>query len=160
MTSLHQHGGLKVKEVVKLSPNYSQASINRHCKRHIGPSDHVDKTRFDRGWPSKITKQDRRSIIRSMKKLRETEGSFITKNCSWIRVLRGTWILEISKWCYIRKSIIIGVCAKSHFWKEHICMLEKPSVKQSKSANWDRISGRIMWQCIWIPKDSNLKLDL
>ena len=44
MTSLHQHGGLKIKEVVKLCPNYSQASINRHCKRHIGPSDPVDKT--------------------------------------------------------------------------------------------------------------------
>ena len=76
MASLHQHGGLKVKEVVKLFPTYSQASIYRHCKRHIGPLDPVDKRRFNRGRPSKITKQDRRSIIRSLKKLRETEGSF------------------------------------------------------------------------------------
>ena len=36
----------------------------------------MDKRRFNRGRPSKITKQDRRSIIRSLKKLRETEGSF------------------------------------------------------------------------------------
>ena len=76
MASLHQHGGLKVKEVVKLFPNYRQASIYRHCKRHIGPSDPVDKRSFNRGRPSKITKQDQRSIIRSLKKLRGTEGSF------------------------------------------------------------------------------------
>ena len=37
MASLHQHGGLKVKEVVKVFPNYNQASIYRHRKRHIGP---------------------------------------------------------------------------------------------------------------------------
>ena len=35
----------------------------------------MDKRRFKKGRPSKITKQDRRSIIRSLKKLRETEGS-------------------------------------------------------------------------------------
>ena len=43
MVSLYQHGGLKVKEVVKLFSTYNQASIYRHCKRHIGLSDPVDK---------------------------------------------------------------------------------------------------------------------
>ena len=76
MASLHQHGSLIVKEVVRLFPTYSQASIYRHCERHIGPSDPVDKRRFNRGRPSKITKQGRHSIIRSLKQLRETEGSF------------------------------------------------------------------------------------
>ena len=64
MASLHQHGRLKVKEVVKLFPNYSQAFICRHCHS------------FNRGQPSKITKQDWHTIICSLKKLRETEGSF------------------------------------------------------------------------------------
>ena len=32
MASLHQHGGLKVNELVKLFSNYSQASIYRHSK--------------------------------------------------------------------------------------------------------------------------------
>ena len=82
MTSLHQHGGLKIREVGKLCPNYCQASRNRHCKRHSGPSDPVDKTSLIGGDHPKSQKQDRRSIIRSLKKLRETEGSFITKNCS------------------------------------------------------------------------------
>ena len=39
MASLHEHGELKAKEVIKLFPTYSQASIYRHSKRHIGPAD-------------------------------------------------------------------------------------------------------------------------
>ena len=131
MPSLQQHGALKVKEVVKSFPTYSQTSIYRHCKKHIGPSHPVDKRRFNRSRPSKITKQDRRSIICSLKKLRETEGSFTSP-----RLAPESGVAQKNHNRSIRmvlnqEGVNTGVCVKRDFWKEQICMPEKPSSKQS-----------------------------
>ena len=82
MVNLHQHGGLKVKEFVKLFTFYSQAAIYRHCKRHIGPSDPVDKCRFNRKRATKITKQVRHAVTTSLKKPQENEGSFTSPRIS------------------------------------------------------------------------------
>ena len=78
----------------------------------------MDKRRFNRGRPSKITKQDRRSIIRSLKKLRETEGSFTSPRIALesgvaqkdhnrgIRMVLNQVLMVL---------IITGVCVKRHF---------------------------------------------
>jgi len=76
IASLHQHTGVKVKELLKMFPEYSTATIYRQCKKTIGGFDPVDKRKFNKGRPSKVTEQDRRAIIRALLKLRETEGSF------------------------------------------------------------------------------------
>ena len=76
IASLHQHAGMKVKDLINMFPDYSPASIYRHSKKPIGGFDPVDKRKFNKGRPSKVTEQDRRAILRALIKLRETEGSF------------------------------------------------------------------------------------
>ena len=119
MESLYQHGGLKIK-IVKLFPKYSQTSICRHCKRHIGPSDTLDKHRLNRGWLSKITK------------FWGTDGSFISARITldWqvVRKVNNRTIRMVLN----QKGTIIGVRIKRDFWREQICIPEKPSVNNQK----------------------------
>jgi len=76
MASLHQKANVKVKEISVMFPQYSTATIYRHCKRHIGKDVPIDRRKFNRGRPSILKERDRRAIARVIPKLRKTEGSF------------------------------------------------------------------------------------
>ena len=131
MVNLHQHGGLKVKEVVKLFTFYSQASIYRHGKRHIGPSDPVDKCRFNKRRASKITKQVRHSVTPSLKKFRENEGSFTSTRIALdsgveqkVEVLKNEEVLKkyTELWDGIKSEIGLkkGECNSIEYIKDFI----------------------------------------
>jgi len=76
MASLRQHARKRVKDIVKIFPQYSSATVYRHCKAPIGQDPPIDQRKFNRGRPSKITQQDIRAIVRAIAKLRVSDGSF------------------------------------------------------------------------------------
>lgn len=76
MASLHQHSGLKVKEIIKMFTMYSKASVYRYCKKQIGEEDPVDNRKNNKGRPPILTPGEQYQCIKSLLELRETEGSF------------------------------------------------------------------------------------
>jgi len=147
MASLYQHAHKKIKDIVKLYPQYSVATIYRHCKKPIGVGDPVDKRHFNRGRPPTITPQDRRSIIRSLHRLRRTEGSFTSPRvaqeagvCDKVtnRTVRNVMNNEGYHYCRSRKKGLlrredlkarVGFCKgitkrklTQNFWNENIAM--------------------------------------
>ena len=76
MASLHQQDGIKVSSIVKQFKQYSPATVYRHCKKSFAQNSPIDKRKFNRGQPSKLTPQDKRSILRAVPKLRQSDGSF------------------------------------------------------------------------------------
>ena len=76
MAALHQHANVKIKEIVKMFPQYSQATIYRHAKRKIGADPPINRSKFNKGRPSKLNEGDKRIISRSIKRLRVSHGTF------------------------------------------------------------------------------------
>ena len=78
MAALHQKAGTHVKELIKMYPQYSRASIYRHAKKKLCTEPPQDRRRFNKGRPTKVSVRDHRQILRSLTKLRATEGVFIS----------------------------------------------------------------------------------
>jgi len=77
MASLCQKAQISAKEIHKLYPQYSKATIYRHCSRVLANDACLkDKRTKNKGRPSKLSIQDRRLILRTVEKLRRTDGSF------------------------------------------------------------------------------------
>ena len=76
MVSLHQQAGIKISSIVKHFKQYSPATVYRHCKKPFAQNPPIDKRKFNRGRPSKQTPQDKRSIVRAVPKLRQSDESF------------------------------------------------------------------------------------
>ena len=76
MAALHQHAGVTIKKLMKMFPQYGQASIYRHAKREITAEPPIDRRKNDKGRPSKLTDCERRNIVASIKKLRKSSGHF------------------------------------------------------------------------------------
>ena len=74
---LHQHGGLKGKELTDKFPEYSPRSIHRHARLPIG-EDPADKRKQNKGRPRLLTEHDTRHIERSIHHLRRTEQGVFT----------------------------------------------------------------------------------
>lgn len=75
---LYQDKHIKGKELLKIYPMYSKASIYRHARKDI--SDVVgDKRRHNPGRPRKLGERARRSLLRQIPKLRKDIGSFTVK---------------------------------------------------------------------------------
>ena len=71
VASLHQQAGINISSIVKQFKQYSPATVYRHCKNPP-----IDKRKFNRGRPSKLTPQGKRSILRAVPKLCQSDGSF------------------------------------------------------------------------------------
>jgi len=74
----HQEFGVSLAKLCEKYKNYSRATVYRHSKIPVGQSLPVDKRKYNRGRPTKLSKQDERAILRAVPKLRQTEGSFTT----------------------------------------------------------------------------------
>ena len=82
MTALHQHANVKIKELITMFPQYSSATIYRHAKRPLGTDIPINKSKFNKGRPRKISQRYSRKIVRSIKVLREDLGSFTSRRVS------------------------------------------------------------------------------
>ena len=55
MASLHQQGGIKISSIVKQFKQYRPATVYRLCKKPFAQNPLIDKRKFNRGRPSKLT---------------------------------------------------------------------------------------------------------
>lgn len=76
ISALHQHANVSLKELKKIFPQYSQASLYRHAKRKIGAELTVPPLKTKKGRPKKLCAEEHQKIITSLHVLRETDGSF------------------------------------------------------------------------------------
>ena len=76
MTTVHRKASIQVKELIKMYPQYSRASIYRHAKKKLSAEQPQDRQHFDKGRPLKISVRDHPQILRSLTKLPDTEGVF------------------------------------------------------------------------------------
>ena len=76
MAALHQHANVKIKEVIAMFPQYSRATVYRHAKRPLGAAIEANKSHYNTGRPRKLSERDSRNILRAVKTLRETLGTF------------------------------------------------------------------------------------
>ena len=87
LRTIHQFGGVKIADIIKdrkRSPGFvpfPSAMIYRHAKLPLDGRDEFefDKHHQNKGRPSKLTLQDRRSIIRQVGILRKQDGLFTSR---------------------------------------------------------------------------------
>ena len=73
---LHQEQGLSCPELVKRYGNrFAERSIYRHAKKSM-VDDTIDKRKFNKGRPRKITPRMERIILRTVKRLRMVQREF------------------------------------------------------------------------------------
>ena len=82
---LFQDKGIRGKELLKMYPKLSKATIYRHAKKPLADKT-VDKRKHNHGRPRKISPRDKRLILRQIRILREQYGSFTIKR---LRVSAG-----------------------------------------------------------------------
>ena len=102
----YQLGGMTGKALVQLFPQYCRATIFKHAKKPINGETIFDRRSLNKGRPRKISSQDERSILRSVRKLRKQEGSFTSRR---IQVASGVDSEKVSnrtiRRCLNRKDI-------------------------------------------------------
>lgn len=77
--SLYQICNVRGKELLEMFPQYSKAQIYVHAKKPINGEAVFDKRHLNKGRPKKLSQYDQRSAIRTIAKLRRTDGSFTSK---------------------------------------------------------------------------------
>ena len=90
MAALHQVSKLPVKTIQGMFPQYSLATIYRHAKKTIGADSPIKKSKLNRGRPRKLTERQVRDVLRTVKKLRNSEGSFASPRVEVLAGLSGT----------------------------------------------------------------------
>lgn len=73
--ALYKYGGVRGKELLKMYPQYSKSCIYEHINRSVGPQGFVDKRKANKGQ-KKLSLREERSVIRTLHKLRKTDGTF------------------------------------------------------------------------------------
>ena len=73
---LFQDKGVRGKELLNLYPEYSRTSLYRHTVRSVDSTQVVDKGKFNKRRPKKVSLREERIILREIRKLREEFGSF------------------------------------------------------------------------------------
>ena len=73
IATLYQTGGVSGAKLLKMFPQYSKATIYRHAKKPFNRANH-DARKKNKGYPAKLTNQERRQILRCIPKLRKSEG--------------------------------------------------------------------------------------
>ena len=89
--SAYQLSGIRGKELLRMFPQYCKAAIYKHAKKPINGDPIYDKRKSNKGRPNKLSLQDDRNIIRSVHKLRLSEGSFTSR-----RVQTESGVLDVS----------------------------------------------------------------
>ena len=90
--ALYQVAGLRGKELLKKFPGYSKATIYRHAKLPIGTVK-VDKRKYNKGRPRKLSVRDTRHIARTILNLQRTMGSFTSRR---IQLAAGIPVTRVS----------------------------------------------------------------
>lgn len=136
---------VKMREIVRRFRHlYSRATIYRHAAIELGQPSRVDQRAFNKGRPPKMTKRDKRNVLRAIPRLRRTVGSFTSPRVAMEAGLSGRVssrtvrrCLNISGFGYFvtRKKGLMSLadrmkrvkfCHKMkrlenrNFWKEHI----------------------------------------
>ena len=75
----YQLSNIRGKKLLKMFPQYSKAAIYKHAQKPLNGEPVFDKRKANKGRPSKLSPQDKRSIVRSITSLRQKEGSFTSK---------------------------------------------------------------------------------
>jgi transposase len=75
----YQLSNIRGKKLLKMFPQYSKAAIYKHARKPLNGEPVFDKRKANKGRPSKLSPQDKRSIVRSITSLRQKEGSFTSK---------------------------------------------------------------------------------
>ena len=83
---LLQIKGIRGKELLKLYPEYSRTSLNPHPVKSMDSTQVVDKRKFNKGTPKKVSLREERIIFREIRKSREEFGSFAIKR---LRLVSG-----------------------------------------------------------------------
>ena len=75
---LHQEQKIPIRDLVERYKDVSRATIYRHAKKTVLP---IKKTKSTHGPGRKklLSARDSRAVLRSVKKLRETQGRFSSK---------------------------------------------------------------------------------
>ena len=81
-----QDKGVRGKELLKLYPESSRASLCRHVIKSIDSTQVVDKRKFNKDRSKKVSLRDGRIILREICKLREEFESFAIKR---LRLVSG-----------------------------------------------------------------------
>ena len=75
----YQLGGLRGEKLLKKFPQYCKAAVYRHAKKPLGATIKADKRKFGKGGVKKLKERDTRLILRAIRKLRSTVGSFTSR---------------------------------------------------------------------------------
>ena len=119
MRYLHQHGGMKISDIVKQYPQFAERSIYRHCKKEVNPGLMQDRRKYNKGRPRKLNSRDERKIIREIPRFREQFGNtFTAKTVKYVSGLTDVskrtvrWCLNKHKYYYCTKRCKGIVTAK------------------------------------------------
>ena len=74
MASLDQQATIKISSIVNQFKQYSPVTV--YCKKALVQNPPIDRRKFNRGRPSELTPQNKRSILRAVSKLRQSDVSF------------------------------------------------------------------------------------
>ena len=74
---LFQDKGVTGKELLKLYPEYSRTSLYQHAVKSINSTQIVDKRKFNKGRPKKVSLREERIVLWEIRKLREEFGSSV-----------------------------------------------------------------------------------
>ena len=75
----YQLSNVRGKKLLKMFPQYSKAAIYKHAKKPLNGESVFDKRKMNKGRPNKLSVQDKRSILRTIPKLREELGNFTSR---------------------------------------------------------------------------------
>ena len=76
---LYAEKGLSIKEIIRRYPEYSTATIYRHCKQEVSGVAKSDGRKQNAGRPKLLTAREGRKIVRTIRQLREVSGRFSSK---------------------------------------------------------------------------------
>ena len=77
---MHQMLGVGLGALQKKFPKYTRITLYRHSKKKVGDVDKpVDKRSRNGGRPKKLSDRDERAILRSLHSLRESVGTFSSR---------------------------------------------------------------------------------
>ena len=74
-----KRSGVVGQALLKKFPQYSRSTIYEWAAKPLNNEVLVDRRKFNKGRPCKLSDQDERSIVRSIGKLRESDGHFTSK---------------------------------------------------------------------------------
>ena len=99
---------VKGKELLKLYPEYSRLSLYRHAVKSTYSTQIVDKRKFNKGRPKKVSLREERIILREIRKLRDESGSFAIKRLRLVSGLGDKVCDETVRNLFKRKGVQIS----------------------------------------------------